>query len=155
MNFRSTLLLLLPVVFLVNCASSTPARRIEKHPKVYNSLSVKDQELVSRGSIAEGMPPGAVFLALGSPERQLEGFSDGVETLRWDYTSLAPIHTNSFHSGFGFGGFGHRGRFGRFGHGGFGGFNSFGFGNTIDYIPIRSNTVWFENGKVRSWERLR
>lgn len=163
MTVRPWLLLLAPLLFLVNCAPSTPAGRIEKNPKIYNDLSVAEQELVSRGNIAEGMEPGGVFLALGAPEQQLEGFSDGTRTMRWDYTALTPIYTNSFYGGFGHGGFGRgfgrRGGFGR--HGGFGGrgfgrgFNSFGVGNSIDYIPTRSNTVWFENGKVRSWERLR
>lgn len=142
------------MALLVNCAPSTPGGRIEKNPKIYNDLSVDEQELVSQGRIAEGMEPGGVFLALGSPERQLEGFSEGVRTMRWDYTALTPIYTNNFYGGFGRGGFGRFGHFGR--RGGFGhGFNSFGFGNSVDFIPTRSSTVWFEDGKVRSYERLR
>ncbi len=132
-------------LLLSNC-SSNPTGRIGKNPEIYNSLSVQEQELVSNGQIEEGMSPGAVFLALGSPDRRLEGSSKGKRTLRWDYNSLRPIYRSSF-----FGSFGHG--FGR----GFGRrrFSKFGFGPTVSYIPVRSSTVWFENNQVRSWERVR
>jgi hypothetical protein len=139
------LLLLLPVLLLANCASSNPTSRIEKNPKLYNDLPVAQQEKVSRGRIAEGMSPDAVYLALGSPDRQLDGFSDGVRTMRWDYTTLRPIYHNSFYGGFGYG----RGHYyDRYSSG-------FGFGPTIEYVPARAGTVWFEDERVQSWERIR
>lgn len=147
-------------VFALSSCSSTFKNRIEKNPDIYNALSVEEQELVSNGQIAEGMSPSGVYLALGSPERRLEGSSKGVRTMRWDYTSLSPVYGNHFNVGFGSrgrfgrGGFGHgfgRGRFGR----GRRGFGSFGFGSSVNYIPTRSATVWFENEKVRSWEKIR
>ena len=109
--------IILPVVAvaaalaLASCSSSTPQSRIEKHSEIYNELSVREQELVAQGQIEEGMAPGGVFLALGSPDNRLEGSSEGTRTMRWDYTSLTPIYTSSFYGGFGYGG----------GFGGFGG----------------------------------
>ena len=144
---------------LSNCSSSSPTSRIEKHAEIYSELSVRDQELVSQGQIAEGMSPGGVFLALGDPDRQVEGSAEGKRTMRWDYTSLYPIYTNSFYGGFGYGGYGGYGR----GFGGYGGgygrhggrYGGFGFGPQVSYIPGRSSTVWFENERVRSFERVR
>jgi outer membrane protein assembly factor BamE (lipoprotein component of BamABCDE complex) len=137
-------LFLLPVLLLVNCASSNPTGRIEKNPKLYNDLPVSQQEMVSQGQIAEGMSPDAVYLALGSPDRRLDGFSDGIRTMRWDYTTLRPIYHNNFHGGFGYG----RGYYDRY-------YNNFAFGPTVEYVPARSGTVWFENDRVQSWERIR
>lgn len=132
------------IALSLNSCSSTTTSRIEKNPQIYNELSVREQELVSNGQIAEGMSPGGVFLALGSPDRRLEGSSQGKRTMRWDYNSLYPVYRNHFWGGWGRG-WGHRGR--RFG--------GLGWGPSIDYIPARSSTVWFENDRVRSWERVR
>ncbi len=135
---------LFSALFFVSCSSHTPQGRIEKNLALYNDLSVQEQELVSRGQIAEGMTPQAVFLAMGSPDRRLEGSNAGVRTMRWDYTSLSPIYTNSFYGHFGSG----WGRYSRR-------YGGFGFSPTIHYVPTRSNSVWFENERVRSWERIR
>lgn len=143
MKLIAPLVSLLAVLLLSNCASSTTTGRIEKNPQIYNDLTTREQELVSQGQIEEGMPPGAVYLALGEPDRRLEGQSEGKRTMRWDYTTLYPIYGNTFYGHFG-SGFGHRGRFG-----------GFGIAPTIDYIPVRASTVWFENDSVRSWERVR
>lgn len=146
------LLALVAALSLSNCGSSKPQNRIEKNPEIYNALSVQEQELVSAGQIAEGMSPSGVYLALGSPDRRLEGSSEGTATMRWDYTSLYPVYTNSFYGGFG-GGYGRS--FGRGRHGRRGGFGGFGFGPTVSYVPTRSGTVWFENEQVKSFERVR
>lgn len=129
-------------LFLSSCAS-TPTTRIEKNQGIYNQLSLRDQELVSNGKIEEGMSAQAVYLAFGSPDRKLEGESNGLKTMRWDYTSLTPIYTNRFYGGFGYGG---GCRYRRRGF--------FGFSPRVDYIPSRSATVWFEEDRVRSWERV-
>lgn len=149
---KQILPLLAGLTALIFCScSSTVSSRIEKNPEIYNALGVDEQELVANGQIAEGMSPGGVFLALGSPDRRLEGSSEGTRTMRWDYTSLSPVYGNQFYGGFGTG-FGGWGRGGRFGRRGFGGF---GFGPTVNYVPTRSGTVLFENDRVRSWERAR
>ncbi len=154
MKILIPLLAALSCLILSNC-SSTPTKRIEKHPEIYSALGAQEQELVANGEIAEGMSPEGVFLALGTPDRRLEGSADGKRTMRWVYTALTPVYTTSFHGGFStgfrrFGGFrGRRGR--RFGR--FGGFGS--FGPSVSYISTPFNSVWFENDQVSSWERIR
>lgn len=143
MKLLSAALPLLTAVLLSSCGSTTPNRRIDRNLRIYNELSTREQELVSQGQIEAGMSPGAVFLALGEPDRRLDGESDGVRTMRWDYTSLAPIYTNQFFGGMGFGN-------GFYGHQ----FGGFGMGPMVDFIPVRSGTVWFEKDRVKSWERL-
>ena len=139
-------LALAAVFTLASCSSSSPLGRIEKNPQNYNDLSVKEQGLVSQGQIAEGMSPGRVFLALGSPDRRLEGSAEGKRTMRWDYNGLSPVYRNNFYGSYGFGrGLGRYNR--RYG--------GFGFGPSISYVPTRSSTVLFENERVRSWERVR
>lgn len=148
MKLLTSLIAALIALTLSNCSSSSPTGRIEKNPEIYNELSLREQELVSQGQIEEGMSPNGVFLALGSPDRRLEGSAEGKRTMRWDYTGLTPVYRNSFYGGYGRG-FGHgRGRRGR-------GFGSFGFSPSIHYTPTRSHTVWFEDDSVRSWERVR
>ena len=100
------------VLLLANCASTnTPSARIEKDQQAYHDLSEREQELASKGEIEAGMSSQAVYFALGEPSRKLEGESNGTRTMRWDYSTLSPIYSNSFHGGFSYGrGFG-RGRF--------------------------------------------
>lgn len=151
------LIALLATFTLSNCSSSSNiTSRIEKNPEIYNELTVHEQELISQGLLEEGMSPNAVFIALGAPDRRLEGSSDGKKTSRWDYTSLSPIYSSSFHGGFGRG-FGRHGGFRRGGFGGFrGGHRGFGgFGSSVSYVPTLSSTVWFVDDRVRSWERVR
>ncbi|MEM9081609.1 MAG: hypothetical protein AAGC74_13055 [Verrucomicrobiota bacterium] len=132
-------------LFLASCAPSTPSARIEKNPVLYNQLSLREQELVSQGRIEEGMSTAAVYLALGEPDQKSQGSARGVRTERWDYTALYPIYRNHFYGHYGYGGYGRcRRRYG-----------GIGFGPSIDYVPIRSASVWFENDRVRSWERVR
>ncbi|MBK1833856.1 hypothetical protein [Roseibacillus ishigakijimensis] len=146
--------ILLPILALAtallfsSCGTSNPTSRIEKNPHLYNQLSLAEQELVSQGRIEKGMSPHAVYLALGSPDRQLEGEADGVHTMRWDYTSLYPVYHNHVYGYWGSG----YGRYGRYGHRGY---HGFGYAPTIEYVPARSGTVWFENNVVKSWERVR
>ncbi|MGJ8723128.1 MAG: hypothetical protein ACSHYB_01110 [Roseibacillus sp.] len=144
MKLFHPLLALLAAFTLTNCSSSSPTGRIEKNPQIYNDLSLREQELVSQGQIDEGMSPGGVYLALGSPDRRLEGSAEGKRTMRWDYTGLYPVYTNNFYGHFGSG----YGRYGRR-------YGGLGFGPTVNYVPVRSSTVWFENDQVRSFERVR
>lgn len=150
-----TLIAVTATLTLSNCSStSSIANRIEKHPDIYNSLTTREQELISNEQIAEGMSPNAVYIALGAPDRRLEGFSEGQRTLRWDYTSLSPIYRSSFHGGFG-GGFGRHGGFRRGGRRGFGRRGFGGFSSSVSYVPTLSSTVWFVDDRVKSWERVR
>ena len=82
---------------------------------------------------------------MGHPDRRGRGFKDGRDYERWDFASLRPVYTTSFYGGYGYG----RGC-GRWGYGRYG----YGYGPTIEYIPERSASVWFRNGRVEAWERL-
>src|SRR5437773_6353951 len=61
----STLGLATSLFILTSC--STPQTRISEHSDLYQTLSQKDQALVSQGQIRIGMPRTAVWLAWGSP----------------------------------------------------------------------------------------
>ena len=134
---------------LSGCVVQTPQTRIASNPALYNALPKKQQELVSRGQIAKGLPTNGVFLAWGHPDRRGQGHKDGRPYERWDYASLRPVYSTSLYGSYGYGrGYG-RGRYGC-GYGGYG----LGYAPTIDYIRERSGTVWFQNGRVDAWERV-
>jgi hypothetical protein len=134
------LLLALLSVFLCSCASQNPQTRIQNSRPLYDALSKDHQELVAQGQIAEGMSPSAVYLALGNPDRKSNGRKNGRTFERWDYTSLQPVMVNNFHYGDWGGGRRHHG------------WSGYGIGQSIEYIPYRSSSVWFLNNKVDSWE---
>ena len=147
---------------LVSCANTTPESRIENNQQLHDSLSAKDRELVQAGKIDTGMSKEAVFLAWGKPDRESEISENGQLSTRWDYNTLQPVVSQSFHGGYGYGfgssRFGHRSRFGgsKFGKSRFrrrGHFSSshFGIGTGISYVPVSSATVLFENNSVKSW----
>ena len=137
--------LALAVLLLSSCAIQSPQARIERNPEIYKALTAKQKELVSQGQIAKGMPKPGVFLAMGHPDRRGRGFRDGRDYERWDFASLRPVYTTSFYGGYGYGrGCGRRG-YGRYG---------VGYGPTIQYIPERSASVWFQKGRVEAWERV-
>jgi hypothetical protein len=67
----SMLVLATGALILTSC--STPQTRISDHPDLYQSLSSKDQALVSQGQIRTGMSRTAVWLAWGLPDRKIVG----------------------------------------------------------------------------------
>ena len=137
--------LALTVLLLSSCAIQSPQARIERNPEIYKSLTAKQQELVSQGQVAKGMPKPGVFLAMGHPDRRGRGFRDGRDYERWDFASLRPVYTTSFYGGYGYGR--------RCGWGGYGRYG-YGYGPTIEYIPERTASVWFRNNRVEAWERV-
>jgi hypothetical protein len=143
-------LVLLLVGVLASCAPSTPQQRIARNPAAFQSLTKKQQDLVSQGLISRGMPAQAVVLAWGPPSRRYEGASQGATTQRWDYFGTQAVVTNQF----GFGpGWGRAGAWGRCGWGPYGWGDPF-WGPDIAYIPYRRATIVFKNEKVDSWEQL-
>src|SRR5882757_4212304 len=56
---------------LILAGCSTTESRISEHPDIYQSLSPRDQALVSHGQIRPGMSQNAVWLAWGSPEQKV------------------------------------------------------------------------------------
>jgi len=150
-------LLSLAAVVLASCASSSPTSRIEKNPAIFDRVPSSQRGLVEEGRIENGMGKDAVFIAWGKPDSVAEGESDRRRFERWTYTSLKPVLSNSFYGGYG--GYG-RGfsRYGSYydpyyGHGrrNFG----YGYGQAIDYVPVRSAIVDFTNGRVTKWQRGR
>ena len=58
-------------LFLAAC--STVDSRIQEKVAVYSSLSPRDQALVKSGTIREGLPKGAVYIAWGAPAQVRSG----------------------------------------------------------------------------------
>jgi hypothetical protein len=50
---------------------ATPGGRISQHPEIYQSLSPRDQALVSEGQIRQGMTADAVWLAWGTADQKI------------------------------------------------------------------------------------
>ncbi len=145
-------LLILPVMalFLASCGH-TVTSRIDKNPEIYQQLSSKHQALVEQGRITRGMSKDAVFLAWGKPASTSKGENKKGLFERWDYTTLEPIYTNSFHGVYGRG-FGRGLGYGRHRRGGFG-YSTFSSG--VHYIPRHSSSVDFRKGRVTDWYRGR
>ncbi len=79
---------------LIFAGCSTTETRISGHPEIYQSLSSRDQALVSQGQIRDGMSPNAVYLAWGSPDRKIVGNMRGRPTETWlylHYTTYYPL----------------------------------------------------------------
>src|SRR6266568_5326843 len=89
---------------------STTETRISGHPEIYQTLSSRDQALVSQGQIRSGMSQNAVWLAWGSPDRKIVGNMRGRPTETWMYVNYAtypyPYYGPGFGYGFGFTGVG-------------------------------------------------
>lgn len=128
---------------ICSCAMQTPQARIEHNPALYEALSPKQQELVSQGKIARGMPKTGVFLAMGNPDRRGQGHKDGQPYERWDYATLRPVYYNTFYGSYGYGG--GCGRHGYYG---------VGYVPTVDYVRERAASVWFRKDRVDAWERV-
>ena len=74
---------------LILTSCSKPETRISEHPDLYQSLSPRDQALVSQGQIRIGMSRTAVWLAWGSPDRKIIGNMGGGVTETWVYIYYA------------------------------------------------------------------
>jgi len=76
------------LVLILTCCS-TPQTRISDHPDLYQSLSSRDQALVSQGQIRSGMSRSAVWLAWGSPDQKIIANMRGHPTETWIYVYYA------------------------------------------------------------------
>ncbi|MGI8966235.1 MAG: hypothetical protein ACR2H1_09145, partial [Limisphaerales bacterium] len=84
-NMKKISRLILLVIFLTGCATSTiPSRRQEKL-SFYATLSPEDKELVDKGQIKIGIPSAAVYIAWGAPSKIMRGESDEGATTTWLY----------------------------------------------------------------------
>lgn len=162
----ATLVLLAGMLALAGC--STTERRINEHPEIFQSLSARDQALVSRGQIRTGMSTDAVYLAWGSADQRVAGAMRNQSTETWVYTTTASYPYGGF-GPYGYGGY----PYGPWGWGG-----GFGFGGVVharhghnfvffgspwydpfyySYIPTYMypyKTVTFANGRVVSFQYL-
>ena len=111
-------------ILLTSCV--TPQDRISQHPEIYQSLSPKDQELVSHGQIRSGMSQSAVWLAWGNPDQKVQGEMRGRATETWVFTNTEEAPGYAFGPGYGYG-YGYGPGFGPYG----GGYPYFGGGGAI------------------------
>jgi hypothetical protein len=161
--FRAlTLGLSASAIILTSC--STTETRISNHPEIYQSLSPRDQALVSQGQIRTGMSENAVWLAWGSPEQRAVGNMRGRPTETWVYITYTtgPYGYGYPYRPYGYGyGFGSVAVF-RTTHHHHRSFVFFGdpFYDPFYYsyippsIPVPYKTVTFANGRVMSFQYL-
>jgi hypothetical protein len=131
------------VLTLTSC--STPQTRISDHPDLYQSLSSRDQALVSQGQIRYGMSRNAVWLAWGSPDSKVIGNMRGHSTETWVYVYYVTYpyyypYYGPYGPGFGF----------------FGDpfYDPFYYSLISPSIPYPNKTVTFSNSRVMSFQYL-
>jgi hypothetical protein len=154
---------------LILASCSTTETRISGHPEIYQTLSPRDQALVSQGQIRAGMSQNAVWLAWGSPDRKIVGNMRGRLSETWIYVNYTtypypysypyPYYGRGFGYGFGFTSVGFVG--GHHHHGGrsfvfFGDpfFDPFYYSYIPPSIPYPTKTVTFANGRVMSFQYM-
>lgn len=132
----STLAVVVGTLVFTSC--STPQTRISDRPDLYQSLSHRDQALVSQGQIRIGMSKTAVWLAWGSPDRRIVGNMGGGPTETWLYIYYATYYPPD-------GGWGPWGYFGDPFYDPF-------YYSYIPSIPYPAKVVTFTRGKVVSFQ---
>jgi hypothetical protein len=132
-------------VVLTFTSCSTPQTRISDHPDLYQSLSSRDQALVSQGQIRYGMSRNAVWLAWGSPDSKVIGNMRGHSTETWVYVYYVTYpyyypYYGPYGPGFGF----------------FGDpfYDPFYYSLISPSIPYPNKTVTFSNSRVMSFQYL-
>lgn len=132
----STLGIVTGVLVLASC--STPQTRISEHPDFYQSLSRRDQALVSQGQIRIGMSRTAVWLAWGSPDRRIMGNMGSGPTETWLYIYYATYYPPD-------------GPWGPWGYFGDPFYDPFYY-SYIPSIPYPAKVVTFARGRVVSYQ---
>jgi hypothetical protein len=137
-------------VVLSACAAPTPSSRVAAAPQLYAPLPEAQKKAVMEGRVEEGMPPDAVYLACGQPDRVVRGSENGKPYELWRYTQLMPVYHAGVSMGFGIGqpyGYGRRHGF----------FDPawIGYDAGPDYVPVTAVVVRFSRNRVTGWERLR
>lgn len=147
---------------LIFSGCSTPETRISEHPEIFQTLSSRDQALVSQGKIREGMSQNAVWLAWGNPDQKATGTVRGRYVETWIYNEY--VYANAPYpypyGPFGYGGYWgggvvfhtHHGR--RFAVIGDPFFDPFYYSYIPPRIPYPAKTVTFSNGRVISIQVL-
>jgi hypothetical protein len=156
--------LVLGALLFTGC--STTESRISEHRDLFNSLSARDQQLVSGGQIRTGMSQNAVWLAWGSPDQRATGAMRGQMTETWIYVHYAPAYGYGYGYGYPYGPYGpgffgggvavvrtrHHGRSFAFVGDPF--YDPFYYSYIPPSIPYPYRTVTFANGRVASFQTL-
>lgn len=151
----NTLLRILPIalaLFSASCAPSNPTARAQKRAAAFQSLPAEHQKLALEGKIKEGMSRDAVWVAWGPASRIYEASTQGNTMEIWHYTGLQQVYGGSFGMGLGFG-YGQVGRYGRYRRAD--PFSHYDLNYGPQYIPFTQAEVKFQQGLVKSWERLK
>lgn len=135
-------------ILLANCASQTPATRMQQRPQAFSALTSHQKDLVMKGEITEGISRDAVWIAWGRPNQIANAGENGATYEIWRYTGLQPVYHSTIGVGFGIGG-GYYSRRHRSYYGG----PIFDYSYGPDYVPYTAAQVKFRNGKVKTWER--
>ena len=128
--------LALTAIALTFSSCSTPQTRISDRPDIYQSLSARDQALVSQGQIRIGMSQTAVWLAWGSPDQKIVGNMGRGRTETWVYICYATYYPP----------------YGPWGYFGDPFYDPFYYSFFPPSIPYPSKLVTFARGRVASYQ---
>jgi len=140
-------------LFLAAC--STIDSRIQEKAAVFSTLSPRDQALVKLGTIREGLPQEAVYIAWGAPAQFRSGSRNGHPYDAWVYTTMKTVFVSDyFYPSFY--------RFGIYNYYGywrypFLGFYPYGYGYPDDFVSIEvpNKTAFFEGNRCTGWEYIK
>jgi hypothetical protein len=141
---RFYIYLLLPLSVLISGCGSTPEKRIERNPQLFQKLSDNEQKLVRAGKITRGMSKPAVFLAMGNPDHKTSGVQHGETFERWHYNTMVPVYSYDIAPYYRYGYGGHRCR----SH-----YGGISFQPTVHYVPRHGASVEFVKDEVSGWSR--
>jgi hypothetical protein len=135
-------------VFLPAC--STIDSRIQEKGAVYSSLSSRDQALVKSGTIREGLPEEAVYIAWGAPAQVRSGSRYGHPYAAWVYTTLKTVFVNDFY-------YPRFYRFGLYRYSGYWGYPFWGpdaypYPDDFVSVEVPYKTAFFEGNRCTGWE---
>ncbi len=87
-------------VLLAGC--STPDRRIEKNPEIFNRCTPQQQELIKQGKVAIGFDEEMARLALGDPNRSTTRTDASGQSEVWYYVTYETdegvlLYTGHYH----------------------------------------------------------
>ncbi len=134
------------VALLFASCASTVKSRIARNPEKFRSLTSEQQDLVSKGQIARGMPKAGVFIAWGRPDDVTMIEKTGARIERWGYFGLAPIFTQRVGVGYGYG-------WGQRPWGYAASADPFFYGGPeVNYMAVPVARVDFRNDVVQEWE---
>ena len=82
---RIALMFMMTASAMIFSGCATVGGRISQHPEMYQTLSPRDQALVSQGQIRPGMSMDAVWLAWGTADQKIPANVRGHPAETWVY----------------------------------------------------------------------